>query len=48
MVLLIPVYWYDYTKPKYGDKEKLCCTNTEIFIVHKKSEDIHTNLAEDV
>ena len=48
MVLLIPVYWYDYTKPKYEDKEKLCCTNTEIFIVHKKSEDIHINLAEDV
>ena len=27
-------FWYDYLKPKYGDKVKLCYTDTESFIIH--------------
>ena len=38
-------YWYDYVKPKYGKKVKLCYMNTDRFIVHMKSEDIYADLA---
>ena len=30
-------FWYDYVKPKYGEKAKLCYINTESFIVHIKT-----------
>ena len=26
-------FWYDYGKPKYGEKEKLCYMDTDRFIV---------------
>ena len=26
-------FWYDYFKPKYGDRAKLCYTNTDSFII---------------
>ena len=34
-------YWYDYIKPKCGDKAKLCYTDMDSFIVHVISEDIY-------
>lgn len=37
-------YWYDSLKSKYGDKAKLCYTDTDSFIVYVKSEDIHVKL----
>ena len=27
-------FWYDYFKPKYGDRAKLCYTDTDSFIIH--------------
>ena len=27
-------FWYDYLKPKYGDKIRLCYTDTDSFIMH--------------
>ena len=32
-------FWYDYFKPKYGDKAKLCYTDTDSFIIHIITED---------
>ena len=31
-------FWYDYLKPKYGDRVKLCYTDTDSFIIHIKTE----------
>ena len=32
-------FWYDYIKPKYGDKAKLCYMDTDSFIIHNITED---------
>ena len=34
-------FWYDYIKPKYGDKTKLCYTNSDSFIIHIITEDCY-------
>ena len=39
---------YDYVKPKYGEKAKLCCMDTDSFIVYIKTDDIYKNITEDV
>ena len=28
--------WYDYVKPKYGEKPKLCYMHTDSFMFHLK------------
>ena len=33
-------FWYDYIKPKYGDRAKLCYTDTDSFIILIITEDI--------
>ena len=40
--------WYDYVKPKYGQKAKLCYMNTASFIVYIKTDNIYKDIAEDV
>ena len=35
-------FWYDYVKPKYGDKVKVC------YMVYIKTDDICKDIAEDV
>ena len=32
-------FWYDYIKPKYEDRAKLCYTDTDSFIIHIITED---------
>ena len=32
-------FWYNYIRPKYGGKAKLCSTDTDSFIIYIKSED---------
>ena len=27
-------FWYDYIKPKYGDRAKQCYVDTDSFIIH--------------
>ena len=34
-------FWYDYIKPKYQDKAKLCYMNTDHFVIHIKTEDYY-------
>ena len=40
--------WYDYIKPKYGDKAKLCYMNTDSFAIHIITEDFYKGIANDV
>ena len=41
-------FWYDYVKPKYGEKTKLCYIDTDSFIVYLKTVDTYEDIAEDV
>ena len=41
-------FWYDYFKPKYGDKAKLCYTDTDSFIIHIIIEDFFEDISNDV
>ena len=41
-------FWYDYIKPKYEDKAKLCYTDTDSFIIHIITEDFFEDIAGDV
>ena len=39
-------FWYDYIKPKYGDKARLCYMDTDSFYI--KTEDFYKDIAKDV
>ena len=41
-------FWFDYVKPKYSQKAKLCFMNTNRFIVYIKTEHIYSDIAKDV
>ena len=41
-------FWYDYIKPNYLCKAKLCYMDTDSFIIHIKSEDFYKDIAGDV
>ena len=45
---LMHKFWYDYFKPKYGDKAKLCYTDTDSFIIHIITEDFFEDISNDV
>ena len=38
-------FWYNFVKPKYGEKAKLCYIDTDSFIVYMKIEDIYVDIA---
>ena len=40
--------WYDYFKPKYGDRAKLCYTDTDSFITHIITKDFFEDISNDV
>ena len=46
----IPMYdfWCDYINSKYGDKAKLCYTDTDSFIIHVITEDVFEDIANNV
>ena len=41
-------FWYDYIKPRYGDRAKLCYTDSDSFIIHIFIEDFFEDSSEDV
>ena len=41
-------FLYDYIKPKYGEKSKLCYVDTDRFIVYIKADDIYIDIAKDL
>ena len=41
-------FWYDYIKPKYGDRAKLCYTDTDSFIIYIKTEDFLEDISIDL
>ena len=45
---LIYEFWYDYIKPKYQDRGKLCYMDTDSFAIHIKTEDSYKDIADDV
>ena len=46
--ILMYEFWYDYVKLKYDERAKLCCMNTDSFIVYIKTDDTYKDIAEDV
>ena len=46
--IVIHKFWYDYVKPKYRQKAKLCFMDTDSFIVYIKTEDIYSRIANNV
>ena len=46
--ILMYKFWYDYIKPKYGDKAKLCYTNTNSFIIYIKTEGFFEDISNDI
>ena len=40
-------FWYDYMKPKYTEKAKLCHMNTDSFMLYMKIEDIYADITKD-
>ena len=45
---LMHEFWYDYIKPNYRDREKLCYINTDSFVIHIFTEDFFEDIANDV
>ena len=41
-------FWYDYIKPKYQDRAKLCYMDTDSFVIHIKTKDFYEDISDDV
>ena len=41
-------FWYDYIKPEYQDKAKLCYMDTYSFTIYIKTEDFYEDIAGDI
>ena len=46
--ILMYEFWYDYISPKYGDRAKLCYTDTDSFIINIKTKDFFEDISNDV
>ena len=45
---LMHIFWFDYIKPKYRDRVKLCYMDTDSFIIYIKTGDNYKDIANDV
>ena len=41
-------FWYDYIKPKYQERAKLCYMDTDSFVIHIETEYFYEDIAGDV
>ena len=41
-------FWYNYMKPKYGDRAKLCYMDTDSFVIYIDTEEFYKDIANDV
>ena len=41
-------FWYDYIRPKYKEKARRCCMDTNGFVMFIKTEDFYKDIASDV
>ena len=41
-------FWYDFIKPKFEEKARLCYMDTDSFVTHIKTEDFYKDIASDV
>ena len=41
-------FWYDYIKPKYQEKTKLCYMDTDSFIIYIKTVDFYEDIGNDI
>ena len=46
--ILISEFWYDYIKPKHGDRAKLCYTDIDSLMLHIITEDFYEDIPVDV
>ena len=46
--ILMYEFWYDYMKPKYGNDVKLCCMDTDSFVMNIKTNDFYKEIANDI
>ena len=46
--ILMYEFWYDYIKPKYGDKARLCYMDTDSFVMDIKTDDFYKDINNDV
>ena len=46
--ILMYEFWYDYVKSKYGDRAKICQTDTGSFTIYIKTEDFLEDISNDV
>ena len=46
--ILMYEFWYDYVKPKYGNRVKLCYMDTDSFIMNIKTNDFYKDIFIDV
>ena len=46
--ILMYKIWYDYISPKYGDRAKLCYTDTDSFIIYIKTKYFSEDISNDV
>ena len=45
--MLMYKFWHDYFKSKYGDRAKLCYTDTESFMINIITEDFFEDISND-
>ena len=46
--IIMSEFWYDYVKNKYGNKARLCYTDTDSFVINIKTNDFYKDISQDV